>query len=64
MTPKQQDQFNRMLHTLRRISRDYMTPEQIQRDKETGLYYEDHLEMAYENIQQEAKAACKGVREI
>lgn len=64
MTPKQKDQFNRMRSALRRIANGYMTPAQIQRDKEAGLDYEEYLEMAYENIQQEAKAACKGVREL
>lgn len=64
MTPKQKDQFNRMCAALRRISNNYMTPSQIQRDKDQGLDYEEYLEYAYENIQAEAKAACKGVREI
>lgn len=64
MTPKQKEQFNRMRATLKRIATGYMTPAQIQRDKEAGLDYEEYLEYAYENIQAEAKAACKGVREI
>lgn len=64
MTTKQKEQFNRMRATLKRISTGYMTPAQIQRDKEAGLDYEEYLEYAYENIQAEAKAACKGVKEI
>lgn len=64
MTPKQKEQFNRMRATLKRIATSYMTPAQIQRDKEAGLDYEEYLEYAYENMQAEAKAACKGVREI
>jgi len=64
MTPKQKEQFNRMLATLKRITNGYMTPAQIQRDKDGGLDYEEYLEYAYENIQAEAKAACKGVRKI
>ena len=64
MTPKQKEQFNKMRATLKRIATEYMTPAQIQRDKESGLDYEEYLEYAYENIQTEAKAACKGVREI
>lgn len=64
MTPKQVEQFNQMRATLKRIATEYMTPAQIQRDKEQGLDYEEHLEYAYENIQREAKTALKGVREI
>ena len=64
MKKKQVDQFNKMLRILRRISKDYKTPEQIQRDKSMGLDYEEYLEYAYENIQSEAKSACKGIREL
>ena len=64
MTQKQKEQFNRMRATLKRIATGYMTPTQIQSDKEAGLDYEEYLEYAYENIQADAKAACKGVREI
>lgn len=64
MTPKQKEQFNQMRNALRRIANDYMTPAQIERDKEAGLDYEEYLEYAYENIQAEAKRACKGVRAL
>ena len=64
MTSRQAEQFNRMRSTLKRIATGYMTPAQIQRDKEQGLDYEEYLEMAYGNIQQEARTASKGVREI
>lgn len=63
MTPKQAEQFNKMRATLNRIGKDYMTPKQIERDTGAGLEYTEYLEMAYENIQSEAKAAVKGVRE-
>lgn len=47
---------------LKRI-RAYMTPEQIQRDvKNVGVEYAEYLEMAYENILDEAARAIKGKR--
>lgn len=48
---------------LRRILA-YMTPDQLRRasEKEYGLEFVESLEMAYENIQAEAKAALKGYR--
>lgn len=52
------------LHSvLRRIAREYMTPDQLRRDaKNVGLDYEEYLEMTYENIQGLAAAAIRGVR--
>jgi len=66
MTPKQKQQFNTMLHTLKKISKHYQTPTQLQRNvkKQYGLDYNEILEMAYENIQQEAKNASRNVRAI
>lgn len=66
MTKNQIQQFNKMRNALIRINKGYMTPDQIRRctDKEYGLSYEDSLEMAYENLQSEAKEAVKGVREL
>jgi hypothetical protein len=48
---------------LKRIAA-YQTPAQIRRsaDRDYGLHYEEALEMAYDNIQHEAKLAIKGVR--
>lgn len=42
----------------------YMSPGQLRRQaqKEYGLSFEESLEMAYENIQDEAKAALRGYR--
>lgn len=64
MTKKQEHQFNHMLATLKKISKDYQTPSQLQRgsNKNWGLNYEEALEMAYENIQREAHFASKGVK--
>jgi hypothetical protein len=66
MNLKQQRQFNYMLNTLKKIAREYMTPAQIFRDgkKSYGLSWSEILEMSYENIQLDAAAAIKGVREI
>lgn len=49
--------------SLRRIAA-YLSPEQLQRraEKEYGLTYEESLEMAYENVLGEAKAALSGYR--
>lgn len=48
---------------LRRILA-YMTPEQLRRQSEKayGLSYEESLEMVYDNIQGEARAALAGYR--
>lgn len=55
-----------MYNALLKISKQYMTPEQIQRShargKGMGPSYEEELEMAYENIQNEARFAIKGFR--
>lgn len=66
MTPKQREQFNRMRATLLNIARGYQTPDQLRRnsEKDFGCEFHECLEYAYENIQAEAKAAVKGVREL
>ncbi|MGN6435959.1 MAG: hypothetical protein ACTHMM_05470 [Agriterribacter sp.] len=66
ITEKQRQQFNMMLHTLRKISKDYMSSEKIQKnsDKMYGLDYAEALEMSYDNIQNEAAVSCKGVKPI
>jgi hypothetical protein len=33
-------------------------------ERDYGLDYEEVLEMAYENLQNEAKSSCKGIRPI
>ena len=66
MTDKQKEQFNGMLNTLRRISKDYQTPEQLGKnsEKQYGLEYEEALAMSYDNIQKEAVKSIKNVRII
>lgn len=66
MTDKQKQQFNRMLHALRKIARGYSTPGQLRRtaERDYGLPYCEVLEMAYDNIQQDAGNAVNGVREM
>lgn len=61
------EQQQRMYDTLKRISKGYMTPDQLRRqarraETNYGFEYEEALEMAYENIQAEAAAAIKGLR--
>jgi len=66
MTPKQREQFNRMRTMLIRISKHYMTPDQMQRNHDRGRgmgpSYQEELEMAYENIQWDAQRAVKGIK--
>jgi len=66
ITKKQAEQFNRMLYFLTRINKYYMTPAQIEKkgEKMYGLDSHEVLEMAYENIQAEAKHAVKGIKQI
>jgi len=63
MTNKECLQFNFMLATLRKIHRNYQTPAQLEKnsEKDLGLEYHEALEMSYENIQLDAKNACRGV---
>lgn len=65
MTPKQKQQFNLMRNALLVIAKDYQTPTQLRKssDKQYGLDYEEALEMSYENIQNTAAAAVKGIKE-
>jgi len=68
MTDKQRQQFNSMRAMLIRISKHYMTSEQMRRSHERGRgmgpSYEEELEMAYENIQNDASRCVKGVKQI
>lgn len=50
--------------TLERIARGYQTPAQLRRSvgRDHGLDYEEGLEMAYENMQQEARVVLKRFR--
>ena len=60
---KQEKDFEQMYRGLKRIL-GYMSPEQIQRRGKQlyGCEANEVLEMAYENVIGEAKAAIKGVR--
>jgi len=54
----------RYFDALKRITK-YMSPERIRRDAEhndSALSYEEYLEMAYENVIQEAHRAVHGKR--
>lgn len=64
MTKTQQRQFLIMHEALRRIAKEYQTPDQLRKscEKQYGLSYNESITMAYENLQAEAKQAIKGVR--
>ena len=64
MKKTKQEQFNYMLATLRRISKEYMTSEQLRNKSEQmyGLEFEEAIEMSYDNIQGEAEVCAKGIR--
>lgn len=57
-----------LFDALRRIARDYHEPEGIRRDVERkkspvyGFPFEEALEMAYDNLQAEARGAIEGMR--
>ena len=58
-------ELNAYRYTLYRIAHNYMSIEEL-RKEDIGLTYEELLEMAYENIQEEARTVLdkywKGVR--
>ena len=66
MTKKQIENYNWMLHSLKRIASGYETVSKIRRNsqRQYGLSFIDALEMSYENIQEHAKVAAKGIRKI
>lgn len=61
---KRTEREQRMYDALRRIAKEFQTPAQLQRSSERqyGLEYAEALEYAYENIQQLAQQAIKGMR--
>lgn len=66
LTKKQIQQFNFMRSVLIRIAKGYQSTSQLRRnsEKQYGLDYDEALEMTYENIQNDAANAVKGVKEI
>jgi len=65
ISEKKVKEFNRMLQTLKRIDKDYLTVNQLIKECDIeGLNSEEQISMAYENIKEEAKFASKGVRFI
>jgi hypothetical protein len=64
MTFNQKLNYNRMLKALRRIA-SYQSPKQMRKhDGDWGLSYQEALEMAYENMQVEARHGAKNIRAI
>lgn len=65
ITRKQAEQFNRMRHSLHTISRGYMTPDQMRKSEDSEFHgFGEALAMSYENIQEEARIAVKGIRKL
>lgn len=66
MSPKQIKQFNAMRAALIKIGKGYQTPQQIHKTskKTYGLDPEEVLQMAYENMQNDANIAVSGVKAI
>lgn len=58
-----EDKLMRLFTALKRIAA-YDSLERLRRDSERsyGLDYEEALEMAYDNVLEEAKSAIKGMR--
>lgn len=58
------DLEKRLYDALRRIARDYMSSEELRRVafRRYALDGDEAIEMAYDNVLGEAKAAIKGVR--
>jgi len=64
MSEKQYAVLKAYRTTLERIARNYQTPSQLARScgDDFGLDYSEAIEMAYENMQAEAKAVLKRFR--
>ncbi len=65
ITKNQAKQFNKMLNALNRI-KSYDSINKLRKSSETewGLEFSEALEMAYENIQIEAKDGAKSIKPI
>ncbi len=65
MTAKERKDYNQMKRALARIKM-YQSTNALRRDsvKDWWLDYEDALEMAYENVLNEAKQGLKGVKNL
>lgn len=66
MNNKQAIKYNQMLGALKTIANSYQTTNQLRKSSKGkfGLDYEEALEMAYENIQNVAKMAIRGLQRI
>jgi hypothetical protein len=65
ITVKQAQQYNLMLHVLRKIHKEYMSPERMRKHPDVEFHgFEEYISMSYENIQEEARAASFKLQEI
>ena len=65
ITENQKQQFNKMLTTLKHI-KAYRSPQNLRKnsEKDLGLDFDEAIEMAYENIQNEASFSIKNVKPL
>ena len=66
LTEKQIQQFNLMYEALRIIAKEYLPSEKLKGKyaERNGLSNEESIEYAYDNVQETAKRALKGIKKI
>lgn len=65
ITVKQAQQYNLMLHVLRKIHKEYMSPDRMRKHPDAEFHgFEEYLSMAYENIQEEARVVSYKLQDI
>lgn len=65
ISKKKAEQFNAMLKSLRKIYKEYMSPEQMRKHEDADFHgFDEFISMSYDNIQSEARFASKGVQPI
>lgn len=66
MDSDKKKQFNLMLNVLTHIAKNFQTYYELQENAERdyGIDYVEALEMAYDNIQFQAKFAIQGIKHI
>jgi hypothetical protein len=66
MTPKEKEKYNRMIETLRMISREYKSIEDFRKLSymDDPVKYVRCLETVYSNIKTHAEDCVKGIRKV
>jgi hypothetical protein len=62
--PNPRQRYLQLYTALQKIAKEFLTAEELHRRSEKlyGLPYHEALEMAYDNMQNTAKAALRGIR--